>query len=273
MDWDGGLMRMVAWPLRMISSADTTTAGRAPYEAAGRSGRTQLTRRGVLPGLDVSRAGSAGQGASDSEPASRPARSHTILWRVGLALLLADVGVACLSYYRHDDPVVLGSFVPRYWHLAVILTVAGLAALAASSYRRLVNEVEGRSRPRGLLRRVGVVLTTLTVLLVAAAALVPLSLGAAITTYHVLSPRGPDGCRIVVAEDTFLLLGSGRVFVLPAGAHQARQVAQFTTDDGYRPVSLGTYRLTWTGSEADLALWGDAGAPVFWEPVPLGCNG
>ena len=227
----------------------------------------------MLPGLAVSQAGSTRQGASASEPGPKPARSPTILWCVGLALLLADVGVACLSYYRHDDPVVLGSFVPRYWHLAGILTLAGTAGLAAGSYRRLMNEEQGRSRPRGLLRRAGVVLTTLTVLLVAAVALIPVSLGAAVTTYHVLSPRGPDGCRIVVAEDTFLLLGSGRVFVLPAAAHQARQVAQFTTDDGYRPVSLGTYRLTWTGSKADLALWGDAGAPVFWEPVPLGCTG
>ena len=227
----------------------------------------------MLPGLAVVRAGSAGQGASDSEPAPRLARSPTILWCVGLALLLADVGVACLSYYRRDDPVVLGSFVPRYWHLATILTLAGTAALVAGWYRRLIDEVEGRSRPRGLRRRAGVVLITLTVLLISAAALIPLSLGAAITTYHVLSPRGPDGCRIVVAEDTFLLLGSGRVFVLPAAAHQAHQIAQFTTDDGYRPVSLGTYRLTWTGSTADLALWGDAGAPVFWQPVPLGCTG
>ena len=223
--------------------------------------------------MDVSRAESAGQGTADSERGPRPARSPAILWCVGLALLLADVGVACLSYYRHDDPVVLGSFVPRYWHLAGIVTLVGTAALVAGSYRRLENEAQGRSRPRGLLRRAGVVLTTLTVLLVAAIALIPVSLGAAVTTYHVLKPRGPDGCRIVVAEDAFLLLGSGRVFVLPAGARQVRQVTQFTTDDGYRPVSLGTYRLTWIGSKADLALWGDAGAPVFWQPVPLGCSG
>ena len=110
----------------------TTIAGRAPHKAAGWSARTQLMRRDGLPGLDVSRAGSAGQGASDSKPGPRPARSPTILWCVGLALLLADVGVACLSYYRHDDPVVLGSFVPRYWHLAGILT------LASHDSRRLV---------------------------------------------------------------------------------------------------------------------------------------
>ena len=222
--------------------------------------------------MDASRATSAGRGDADGTHVSRPSRGPAVLWGIGLVLLLADVGVACLSCCRDDDPVVVGSFVPRYWHLAGLLTLASTVCLAAGSYVRLGNEARGRSQPRGLGRRVRVVLATLTVLVVAAVASVPVSLGAAVTTYHVLAPRGPDGCRVVVAEDTFLLLGSGRVFVLPAGARRARQVAQFSTDDGYRPVSLGTYRLTWTGSTADLALWGDEGSPVFWQPVPLGCS-
>ena len=223
--------------------------------------------------MDISRAVDAGQGDVGSRRGPRPDRRPAYLWCIGLALLLADVGVACLGCYRHDDPVVLGSFVPRYWHLAGIFTLAGTATLAAGSSLRLGNEAQGRSRPRGFLRRAGVVLATLAVLLVSVTALIPIGLGAAVTSYHVLAPRGSDGCRVVVAEDTFLLLGSGRVFVLSAGAHEARQVARFTTDDGYRPVSLGTYRLTWTGSEADLTLWGDSDAPVFWQPVPLSCSG
>lgn len=202
----------------------------------------------------------------------RPFRRATILWCVGLGLLLADVPVALLSYDRHDDPIVLGSFVPRYWQLAGALTAAGIAALAVGSCLRMVGEEGGRLSPRGVLRRSGVVLATLAVVLVAAAALVPISLAAATTSYHVLTPSGPDGCRIVVAEDTFLLLGSGRIFVLGAGSLQAREVGRFDTDDGYRPISLGTYRLSWNGVQGDLSLWGEDNAPVFYRPVPLSCS-
>ena len=134
-------MWMVAWPATMESSTDTTFAGRIPHQGGRPISEDQLARRDGLPGLDVPRAGSAGQTAPESEPEPRPARSPKILWCVGLALLLTDVGVPCLSYYRHDDPVVLGSFVPRYWHLAGILTLAGTAALVAGSYGRLMNEV------------------------------------------------------------------------------------------------------------------------------------
>lgn len=201
----------------------------------------------------------------------RPCRRPAIWWVVGLVALLADVAVAALSYYGPDDPVVLDPYVPRCWHLAGLLTMFGVTALIVGSCTRVSAEDHGRLKRRGLLRRAAVVLATLATLLVSTLALLLIGLAAAATGYHVLQPAGPQGCRIVVAEDTFLLLGSGRVFVLPAGSHRPQQVATFDTDDGYRPISLNTYRLTWDGPSANLALWGTEAAPVFYDPVPLTC--
>jgi len=208
-----------------------------------------------------------------AEPAARPRRPRrpATWWGVGVAALLGNVGVAALSYYAPEAPFVLGSYVPRSWHLAGLLTVLGLAALMIGAWLRVAAEDHGQAEPRGLLRRVAVVATTLATLLVAVVALLVIELAAAVTSYHVLQPAGPQGCRIVVAEDTFLLLGSGRVFVLPAGSHRPRQVTTFSTDDGYRPISLNTYRLTWDGPTASLALWGSGFAPVSYQQVPLTC--
>lgn len=210
-------------------------------------------------------------GASERAAELRRPRSPAIWWSVGIAALLGDVGVAALSYHGPDDPIVLGSYIPRSWHLAGLLTMLGLAALVVGSSFRVAAQNRGQAEPRALWRRVAVVSTTLVALLVSTVALLVIGLAAAVTSYHVLQPAGPQGCRIVVAEDTFLLLGSGRVFVLPAGSHRPRQVTTFSTDDGYRPISLNTYRLSWDGPTASLSLWGSASAPVSYEQVPLTC--
>jgi len=88
------------------------------------------------------------------------------------------------------------------------------------------------------------------------------ALGDANSRYLVLGPASPSGCRVVVDQRSFLLLGSGVVHVLRPGEHLTHPVGGYVADDGYRPFDFGTYRLTWSGETATLELWGDPDMPV-----------
>lgn len=88
------------------------------------------------------------------------------------------------------------------------------------------------------------------------------SLPDVVSTYYVLEPASASGCRVVADERSFLLLGSGVIHALPAGAILTHQVSDYVADDGYRPFSLGTYQLTWNGDDAVLIASGGENTPV-----------
>ncbi|WP_432492934.1 hypothetical protein [Kineococcus gypseus] len=190
-----------------------------------------------------------------------------------MAACLASVAVA-VATIDVDEPIVLASYVPRRWHLVAPLAIGGTIALISAAVHRVhALELAARRPGRRVLRTVGLALATTATLLASGIAALSIGLLDAVSGYHVLSPTSAQGCRVLVAEDTFLLLGSGRVFLVPPGSRSPRQVATFSADDGYAPITSGTYRLTWNGSTADLDIWGSEDMPIGYDPVPLQCSG
>ncbi len=63
--------------------------------------------------------------------------------------------------------------------------------------------------------------------------------------------------------------GRGTAYTLPAGERRPRVGSGYSTEDPYRPITRGTYRLTWRGDVAELALWGEG---LVYTPVPLTCR-
>lgn len=136
----------------------------------------------------------------------------------------------------------------------------GIATIAGVAHRVLGAEAAPRPHRRAVraLRRLAV-----TALVVAAIASIgQASIPDIVSNYHVLDPASASGCRVVIDERSFLLLGSGVIHVLPAGAMLTRPVSDYIADDGYQPFSLGNYQLTWNGDEAVLVAPGVENAPV-----------
>lgn len=114
-------------------------------------------------------------------------------------------------------------------------------------------------------------------------ALVPASFGAATfmgTTVTVLSPTGPDGCRVVVTESSFQET-VGTVYVIPHATGIAqRQETYWLADTAAHVVSRGDYTLTWEPAsptvsagvhEATLTVHGRVGGPDRHRVLHLTC--
>ncbi|MCX5376213.1 hypothetical protein [Streptomyces sp. NBC_00091] len=80
--------------------------------------------------------------------------------------------------------------------------------------------------------------------------------------YRVLEPAGPDGCRAVVRETSFLKAGSGELYAVK-GVGLAFKSSSWIVDDGGRPIAAGLYELTWGHEDGALDIHGRAGDPVM----------
>jgi len=115
--------------------------------------------------------------------------------------------------------------------------------------------------------RVGAIAVTVLAVLVmlptAAVALLALSLD----TPALVGGASPSGCRVLVVDHTFLLLGSGDVYAVPPGfVAMARPAGGYGADDGYSPVAMGTVSVTWEGDDASVNVWSnDDNRPAAWS--------
>ncbi|HEY0189000.1 MAG TPA: hypothetical protein VGC67_16015 [Cellulomonas sp.] len=180
--------------------------------------------------------------------------------------------VLLLAVPAGGTPLVLGSHVPRTWHLALLLALVGTVAAPVGWVCGAC--ARDRGAPAGDRRwfvrwPVNVAKGALLVLGWGAAVLHVLT--GTISTYWVLDPPSADGCRVVVREVSFLLVGWGEVWLLPDGALRPTEVAGYTADDGYAPVSRGTATLTWTGETAELVLTGTPDQPVVQDGTTFDC--
>ena len=191
-------------------------------------------------------------------------------WSGATAVVAAGLTIAAAAVpFPISQLLVVGTTVVRPSHvcaLTVTLSAICLVIHAATRSRRTPTErlVSWRWVARRLTRSL-VALTTLLALGWSIVSDLP-------STYHVLEPSGPDGCLVVVDERSFLLLGSGVVHVLPAGRWTTSPVSQYSADDGYSPISLGTYSLTWQGNVGTLQLRGTEVAPVWPEYHYITCR-
>jgi len=188
---------------------------------------------------------------------------------VGTCLVSAVVDVATVD---HGEPVVVWGRVPRWWYLVGTLLGLGLVSLIASWARRLGPSWDDQVRPsRGWPRRIATGALATGSVLVATALFLSTAVTDSFTTYTVLSPPSPGGCRVLIGEHSFLLLGSGRIYLLPAGDHRPREVDSYLADDGYRPIANRTYQVNWQGELLEMTLWGTPFQPVTYTTKPLSC--
>ncbi len=182
------------------------------------------------------------------EPAGR--RSS---WALAYALAAAVVLVATWHAYL----VVVAGHVLVGWTVTAGLLVAAAGLLLSS-----------RGEPsRG--RAAAAVLAAVTSTGVLLAVGGQLLWGA---EYRSLMPAGPTGCRVLVQETSFLVAGSGEVYVLRRGTGLARHLSSYTTDDGGKPVSAGGYTLTWDGGHGTLEVFDNPGNPVTPSTHTVGCG-
>ncbi|GGT30322.1 MULTISPECIES: hypothetical protein [Streptomyces] len=130
--------------------------------------------------------------------------------------------------------------------------VASIALLAAAALR-----IRPRSRPSGPWRA--------AFALPALVAVAGVGLGGAGdlgAEYRVLDPAGPDGCRALVRENSFLVIGDGSVYAVN-GVGFALPSSSWVADDNARPIAAGQYELTWGERAGVLVLHGRGGDPVM----------
>lgn len=90
-------------------------------------------------------------------------------------------------------------------------------------------------------------------------------------SYLLLEPSGPDGCRVVAKETSFLFAGSGEATTVGRFGGVVLWQSSWTADDGVTPLAYDDYRLTWSDDEATLELVGDGVNPVWPGTHSLAC--
>lgn len=162
-------------------------------------------------------------------------------------LLLAVLCALLAAVVSWTEPIlVVPGWVLPHW------AVAGTALLAAALLR-----IRPRSRPSGPWRA--------AFALPALAAVAGTALGGAGdlgSEYRVLDPAGPDGCRAVVRENAFLVIGDGTVYAVN-GVGFAFPGSTWIADDGTRPIAAGQYELHWGERAGVLEVHGREGDPVM----------
>lgn len=200
-------------------------------------------------------------------------RQHTDLtlpaW-AGLPIVVGPVPVA--------DPPMAAAALCELASLGLLIAAAAVRRRARTP---AIPETEGDAltdapstptarRPadrRPTIARVGAiavsVLAVLVMLPTAALALLAQSLD----TPALVGGAGPSGCRVLVVDHTFLLLGSGDVYAVPPGpVAVARPAGGYGADDGYSPVAMGTVSVIWEGDDASVNVWSDDGTrPAAWS--------
>lgn len=163
--------------------------------------------------------------------------------------------------------VVIAGQVVRGWVVSVSLLLASLLLVITKAVRRRRAGSGTSQQPRNGLRPWGLGLMAITTGLCSAFGALD-DLGA---TYHVLEPRGPGGCQAVVRETSFLMSGRGEVYAVTVVGLGWR-ASQWTTDDGYRPVAVGSYDLKWGGDGGVFTVSGSNVDPVLPSLHEVSCR-
>ncbi len=210
---------------------------------------------GVTSSVEV-----AGSLAADRERAARWHRWGCALrWSAGV-LLLAGVPVARWAV-SGPLPVVAGDLVVQPTYAGAALAVLGsVAAAAGSLVGSRAEDLGARPRSRRWYVRWPVnVLKAVALVAAWCTAVVTFWFGTLSSDLRVIDPASAGGCRVAVLQD----LWGGTVAVLPPGALRPEVVGSYSSNDGYEPITHGTYALTWDGEIAELQLRGTEHAPVW----------
>ncbi|MFI7501309.1 hypothetical protein ACIBVL_22950 [Streptomyces sp. NPDC049687] len=155
--------------------------------------------------------------------------------------------------------VVQGRVIPG-WGVSAALLVVSLVLRRALT--RVGRPADASTLPgkRATWARLGSILLIVTAVLGSARGAVDDLVSDA--EYRVLSPAGPGGCRAVVRETSFLVIGNGEVYAVGRTGLALGESGSWTVDDGYRPVAAGTYELAWERDGGHLRISGTGTDPV-----------
>lgn len=151
-----------------------------------------------------------------------PSRVSRALWPAVLVSMAAAVSPLW-------PPLVIGDVVAPGWQIFLVLAVAAFV---------LVNRAAARTTRRAH----GEVALALVLVVPAMTA----GLNAISVKDHLLPCIGPDGCRVVVREWSFLVTGGGSVGTVDTLDGFAPTQWRYETDDGGEPVAEGYSSLTWS---------------------------
>lgn len=186
-------------------------------------------------------------------------RGRALRWSAG-ALFVLTLPVARWAL-AGTLPVVVGDLVVQPTYAGAVLALLGsLAAVVGSLAGLRAEDLCARPGSRRWYVRWPVNALKAAALVVAwCAAVVTFWFGTFSSDLRVLDPASAGGCRVAVLQD----LGGGTVAVLAPGTTRPEAVGSYRSDDGYAPISSGTYVLTWDGETAELELRGTEHAPVW----------
>ncbi|MFD4608036.1 hypothetical protein [Streptomyces sp. NPDC058451] len=190
----------------------------------------------------------------------RAERSLMLSPTASTAVGIGGLTIAAVASWSSLLLVVQGRVIPGWGVSAVVLVLS--LVLRRSLIR--MGSTAGASRlprKRATWARLGSpLLITTAVLGTAGGAADDLISGA---EYHVLRPAGPGGCRAVVRETSFLMIGNGEAYAVGRTGLALGKSGSWTVDDGYRPVDAGTYELVWGRDGGLLRISGTSTDPVI----------
>lgn len=165
--------------------------------------------------------------------------------------------LSCAAGWSNVLLLVAGRVIPS-WAMSAALLLVSLVLMGVTAVRRRSEDERKTGRRVALplfLRGLAVVVAVL-----GSAFGVLGDVGA---EYHVLHPTGPHGCRAVVRETSFLLVGGGDVYAVGRTGIAWRPAGSWRVDDAYRPIAKGTYELEWGPESGTLELRGSTTDPVM----------
>ncbi|MFI2361282.1 hypothetical protein [Promicromonospora sp. NPDC019610] len=163
--------------------------------------------------------------------------------------------------------VVRDQVVPG-WGIGVVLLAVALVLLWYPRPVRVAAGDEAQETRRPVLRRSRAAATVLAVVSVGLAAGSDMFYEA---DYRLLPAEASDGCRVVTRETSYLMIGSGDVYVV-RGLGVGERVGTWTADDGYRPVGAGTYDLALGPDGGTLTVRGTPSDPVMPAAHAIDCR-
>lgn len=188
-----------------------------------------------------------------------------VMWWIGL-LLMSPLLIFLIASERFskqllnaDSAYLLGRVVVTPHHLVAIGCVLGLACWTWCAFTDPPPWPETKAR-RKLAHAKFVLVTLYSVLMFAFIALAVFLMAVFATHYRVLTPVGPEGCRVILSMNEGLLGASGRVYVASSAfALLERTDSGWSSDDpGANPLDEGNWDLSWHGDQASLTIWMDS---------------
>jgi hypothetical protein len=164
--------------------------------------------------------------------------------------------------------LVVGDRVVPGWVVGAALLVVALVLLWFPRSARVPAADEASGARRAIPCWIRAVGTGLAVVGLGLAAAGDLFFGA---QYQVLASGNADGCRVVTREASFLMAGSGDIYVV-RNLGVGRRTGTWVADEGYRPIREGSYDLALAPDGGTLTVRGTTNDPVMPSTHPIDCG-